>query len=32
MGIKDTGNHACYMIYGILTPGEKGRTGIGDIL
>jgi len=25
MGIKDTGSHACYMIYGILKPGEKGR-------
>jgi hypothetical protein len=24
-GIEDTGSHACYMIYGILKPGEKGR-------
>ena len=25
LGLKDTGSHACYMIYGILKPGEKGR-------
>jgi hypothetical protein len=24
-GSADTGSHACYMIYGILKPGEKGR-------
>jgi hypothetical protein len=24
-GSEDTGSHACYMIYGILKPGEKGR-------
>ena len=25
MGLDDTGSHACYLIYGILRPGEKGR-------
>lgn len=25
LGLEDTGSHACYMIYGILKPGEKGR-------
>lgn len=25
LGYKDTGGHACYMIYGRLKPGEKGR-------
>lgn len=25
LGAKDTGSHACYMIYGVLRPGEKGR-------
>jgi len=25
LGLKDTGSHACYMIYGILKPKEKGR-------
>lgn len=25
IGFKETGSHACYMIYGILKPGEKGR-------
>lgn len=25
LGLKDTGTHACYMIYGVLKPGEKGR-------
>lgn len=25
LGSQDTGSHACYMIYGILKPGEKGR-------
>jgi len=24
-GSADTGSHACYMIYGTLMPGEKGR-------
>ena len=24
-GAADTGSHACYMIYGTLKPGEKGR-------
>ncbi len=24
-GSADTGSHACYMIYGRLMPGEKGR-------
>jgi hypothetical protein len=24
-GAQDTGSHACYMIYGILRPGEKKR-------
>lgn len=24
-GFHDTGSHACYMIYGILGPNEKGR-------
>jgi len=24
-GVDDTGSHACYMIYGILKPGEKKR-------
>ncbi len=24
-GAEDTGSHACYMIYGILKAGEKGR-------
>ena len=24
-GAEDTGSHACYMIYGILKPGEKQR-------
>jgi uncharacterized cupin superfamily protein len=25
LGFQDTGSHACYMIYGVLKPGEKGR-------
>lgn len=25
LGHRDTGRHACYMIYGRLRPGEKGR-------
>jgi uncharacterized cupin superfamily protein len=25
LGFNETGSHACYMIYGILKPGEKGR-------
>jgi hypothetical protein len=24
-GAADTGSHACYMIYGVLKPGEKQR-------
>jgi hypothetical protein len=24
-GYQETGSHACYMIYGILGPNEKGR-------
>ena len=24
-GAADTGSHACYLIYGSLAPGEKGR-------
>lgn len=24
-GAEDTGSHACYLIYGVLKPGEKGR-------
>jgi hypothetical protein len=24
-GSADTGSHACYMIYGTMKPGEKGR-------
>ena len=24
-GAEDTGSHACYMIYGVLKPGETGR-------
>lgn len=24
-GAADTGSHACYMIYGVLKPGERGR-------
>ncbi len=24
-GAEDTGSHACYMIYGMLRPGEAGR-------
>lgn len=26
LGAKDTGSHACYMIYGLLRPGEEGRS------
>jgi hypothetical protein len=32
LGVRETGSHACYMIYGILKPKEKGRVvkpGIG---
>jgi hypothetical protein len=32
LGVRDTGSHACYMIYGILKSGEKGKVvkpGIG---
>lgn len=25
LGYKDTGSHACYLIYGILKPDEKDR-------
>lgn len=25
LGYQETESHACYMIYGILEPGEKGR-------
>ena len=25
LGAEDTGSHACYVIYGILKAGEKGR-------
>ena len=37
LGFEDTGSHACYMIYGVLQPGEKGklvkpRTGHEEIV
>jgi hypothetical protein len=25
LGLEDTGSHACYLIYGVLKPREKGR-------
>ena len=25
LGLADTGSHACYMIYGVVGPGETGR-------
>jgi hypothetical protein len=25
LGARETGSHACYLIYGILRPGEQGR-------
>jgi len=25
LGSKDTGTHACYLIYGMMKPGEEGR-------
>lgn len=25
MGYDETGSHACYLIYGVLKPGEQGR-------
>lgn len=25
LGARATGSHACYLIYGVLKPGEKGR-------
>lgn len=25
LGSRDTGSHACYLIYGVLKPGEKDR-------
>ena len=25
LGVRETGSHACYLVYGALRPGEKGR-------
>jgi len=25
LGYEDTGSHACYLIYGVMAPKEKGR-------
>lgn len=25
LGYDETGSHACYLIYGVLKPGEQGR-------
>jgi hypothetical protein len=25
LGSQETGSHACYLIYGVLRPGERGR-------
>ena len=25
LGVNDTGSHACYLIYGMMQPHEKGR-------
>jgi len=25
LGSRETGSHACYLVYGVLKPGEKGR-------
>jgi hypothetical protein len=25
LGSRETGSHACYLIYGVLNPGETGR-------
>jgi len=25
LGSQETGSHACYLIYGVVKPGEKGR-------
>ena len=25
LGSRETGSHACYLVYGVLNPGEKGR-------
>ena len=25
LGSRETGSHACYLIYGVLKPGERGR-------
>ena len=25
LGARETGSHACYLIHGVLKPGEKGR-------
>jgi hypothetical protein len=25
LGAQETGSHACYLIYGVLKPGEQGR-------
>jgi uncharacterized cupin superfamily protein len=32
LGLKDLGTHACYMLYGVVAPGEAPRTlspGVG---
>ena len=26
VGFQETGSHACYMIYGVLKPGDKARS------
>ncbi len=26
LGLKDLGTHACYMLYGVVSPGEAPRT------
>ncbi len=25
LGSRETGSHACYLVYGVLKPGERGR-------
>ncbi len=25
LGSQDTGSHACYLVYGVMEPGERGR-------
>ena len=25
LGARETGSHACYLVYGVLKPGEQGR-------